>query len=149
MSQTLYIMQGVPGSGKSSLAEKLQYIADIDNSAKCCWVVSTDDYFMEDGVYKFDPKKLGENHKKCYNRTIEFLSFGDSVVVDNTNIHAWEAREYVRFAVSKGIPVVFIRVTGDFKSTHNVPQATIDRMKQEIEDLSVEKCLRAISPFDA
>jgi tRNA uridine 5-carbamoylmethylation protein Kti12 len=61
--KTLYIMRGVPGSGKSTLAKQL---AEGDESK----IFSTDDYWMKDGTYQFDPKMLGNAHEwnqvSCY-----------------------------------------------------------------------------------
>jgi len=47
----LIIMQGHSSSGKSSFAR--QFAKDTDA------IISTDDYFMEDGIYKFDIEGLG------------------------------------------------------------------------------------------
>ena len=44
-------MRGLPGSGKSTLARK---IAD-----KTGLVYSTDDFFMINGEYVFEPKMIG------------------------------------------------------------------------------------------
>lgn len=132
--QTLYIMQGVPGSGKSTVAKAIK--GDYNPRIVIC---STDEYFYEGGVYKFDPSKLGEYHLKNLWRAIDFMEKGFSVIVDNTNIRAKDCKNYVAHALRLGMSVQFIRVTGNFQSIHGVPQATIDRMKASMEDLSIEK----------
>lgn len=136
MSQTLYVMQGIPGSGKSTLAKMI--FDSILSSGGACVICSTDNLFMVDGVYKFNPSKLGEYHSINLERSKEYMDQGYSVIVDNTNIYRKHCKPYVSYAVSKGIPVVFIRVEGRFKSIHGVPQHVIDKMNFEMEILDIE-----------
>lgn len=110
LAQTLYIMQGVPGSGKSTIAHRL-----------CALVCSTDDYFMEYGEYKFNPTKLAYYHSLNIEKVIRNLDKGLSVVVDNTNIKKIHAKPYIDAAKARGIPVVIIRCHSKFQSIHNVP----------------------------
>lgn len=53
----LVIVRGAPGSGKSTFAK---------NQFPNHKVFATDDFFMVDGVYKYDKTKIGENHQKCF-----------------------------------------------------------------------------------
>lgn len=135
--QTLYILQGVPGSGKSTVAKVLW--RGTNNSLIC----STDDYFMKDDEYKFDPSKLGEYHEANLNKAKFALDEGATVIVDNTNIKRVHCQPYVYYAFAKNIPVVFIRVTGNFQSIHGVPDNVIQRMKREMEDLTLESVLNS------
>lgn len=130
----LIIMQGWPGSGKSTMARKLaeEYKAVIH---------STDDLFMENGVYNFIPEKLGVNHKQNQENACRSMSNGYNVIIDNTNIKAADCYAYVKHAVDLGIEVKFVRATGNWKSTHNVPDHAVERMKKQIEELTVEKVL--------
>jgi 16S rRNA (uracil1498-N3)-methyltransferase len=50
----IILFRGLPGSGKSSLAESL-----------CKIVYSADMFFEQDGNYNFDPTKLPDAHKWC------------------------------------------------------------------------------------
>lgn len=145
MSQTLYVLQGIPGSGKSWLA-MLMFRA-MGMLAEVC---STDWYFSnpETGVYEFDPKKLGVNHQKNYERACAAMNEGKTVILDNTNIHCWECRDYVRHAQSLGMSVVFIRVTGNFKSIHGVPTEAIERMRGSMENLTLESVLASKKPWE-
>lgn len=83
-------MRGVSGTGKSTLAKKL---------GKNGVVLSTDDYFMKDGVYDFNPKNLGIYHKMNQEKTKECMEKGISpIVIDNTNSKEWEMKPYVMLA---------------------------------------------------
>ena len=140
-------MQGPPGGGKTSLARKL-HACSIGSASAETEICSTDDFhYNQNGIYQFDPSRIGEFHERNLQRTKQLLDAEHSVIVDNTNIHAWEAKPYVEHAVKKGIPVIFIRVDGNFKSIHGFPQDKIDKMRSEMENLTVESCLKAVRPF--
>lgn len=55
-------MRGLPGSGKSTKAKKIAGNEGV--------IYSTDDFFMINGKYTYDPKLIGENHEKNFKRTV-------------------------------------------------------------------------------
>lgn len=152
VKQTMYILQGPPGSGKSTLAEGLFHVAT--RAGHLCLVASTDDYFYRldpdarEVRYDYKADQAAEAHLWNQERVRRALTLGDSVVVDNTNIRAWEARPYVEMAVERGIPVVFIRLTADFGNVHGVPEEVVEGKRRSLEDLTVEKCLAARYPWE-
>lgn len=95
----LVIMRGVPGSGKSSLARKLQ-----GNGV----VLSTDDYFTNNyGDYYFDPRTLPEAHSWNQRRADrEMKASTNPIVIDNTNLEAWEMQPYVCMALRYQLLVI-------------------------------------------
>lgn len=138
MAATLYVMQGVPGSGKSTLAEIIRKSYDYLGN---CYICSTDDYFYLNGKYDFRPEMLEAYHKMNLDTAKRIMAAGYSAIIDNTNILRKHVKPYVEYAISLNIPVVFIRVTGDFKSIHGVPKHAIERMKAQMEDLTLESVL--------
>uniref|UniRef100_A0A8W8KSP8 Uncharacterized protein n=1 Tax=Magallana gigas TaxID=29159 RepID=A0A8W8KSP8_MAGGI len=58
-SKTVFIMRGVSGSGKSTIARAIQKVYP---SAVLC---SADDYFMREGEYHFSADDLESAHKYC------------------------------------------------------------------------------------
>lgn len=100
------ILSGVSGSGKSTMARALW---NELTPGTYCKVVSADDFFMVEGTYKFDPKKLSDAHGKCFRDFIAALSSNegfkpeyDLVVVDNTNTTTAEVSPYILGAQAYG-----------------------------------------------
>ena len=69
MNKTVYIMRGVPGSGKSTIARKLAHGATADEVMNLTpfhgTVVSADDFFLRNGEYRYNPKEIGIAHSYC------------------------------------------------------------------------------------
>lgn len=100
---TLYIIRGLPGTGKSTLARTLAPGANF----------AADDFFEVDGEYRFDPSKLGEAHNQCARNVKNALLNGKSaidngiiesvsVAVANTFSCRWEYEPYVNMAKKIG-----------------------------------------------
>lgn len=122
---TLTLIRGVPGSGKTTKAQQLlKYDRDLCH-------FEADMYFTTDGVYTFNPRLLGEAHAWCLKETRKALSKGLDVVVSNTFSHRWELNPYLEAAVDFNADVKYIICTGHFKNTHNVPEEVVERMRAE------------------
>src|SRR5690606_1663060 len=91
VDRKLILMRGLPGSGKSTLAQEL---AGDDGQ-----IHSTDDLFMIDGKYQFNPDLLSLNHAKNVENVSHAMQRGVTpIVVDNTNTRAYEMKQYVLLA---------------------------------------------------
>jgi predicted kinase len=138
-AQTLFILQGAPGSGKSTLARRLLDL--VPNLV----VASADDYFVnEKGQYVFDATLLSKAHGDCRLVARGGLVRGSSVVVDNTNIFARHAAPYVEMAAARGIPIVYIRCTGEYGNVHGVPEDRVKYVRSQMEELTTALCLEEI-----
>ena len=122
--KTLYIVRGLPGSGKSSLAKKLTEV-----------VYSADDFFTnKKGEYNFNAKLLGKAHEWCWGKVRDAMFIGaNAVAVANTFTQAWEAEKYYQIAEEYGYSVFVIECQNDFGNVHDVPQESIDAMKERWE----------------
>ncbi len=140
----LILMHGCPGSGKSTLAKKI-----YDQAIKAgltSVILSTDNLFMVDGVYKFDPSKLKLYHKLNQNVAEESIRAGiDVVIIDNTNTTASECRPYVTMAImdSNDYCVHLMEPVTEWRydleelvkrNTHNVPRESIQKMLDRWQD---------------
>lgn len=123
---TLYLMQGLPGSGKSYHAKQIA----AESGAV---VYSADDfpglytYGEPGGPPVFDRTLLGPAHGACFACVVAALQMGRSVVVDNTNTTALELAPYILAAQAYGAAPVVVRVERDpsvafDKNTHGIPK---------------------------
>jgi predicted kinase len=128
--KSLYIIRGVPGAGKSTLAKTL--VGDKDYCHR-----EADMYFIDgEGNYKFDPTKLKEAHEWC-REEIEFVMKYEHpvVVVSNTFTREWEMQPYVDLANTYGYRVFSIIVENRHGngSLHGVPEEAVENMKKRFE----------------
>lgn len=123
---TLYLIRGIPGSGKSSLARVLLANQVVDDC------IEADDYFVNDGVYMFNPYKLKGAHAWCQDRTRVILGRGYNLAVSNTSTTEQEVETYRKIAEecnAKFISLVVENRHGG-ENIHNVPEEKIQQMKK-------------------
>ena len=124
---TLYLIRGIPGSGKTTLAVNLPMIMEYPTV-----VLEADRYFINSsGVYEFDPSKLSEAHNDCYSRAIENLIEGRDVIVSNTSTTEKEVQRYQKLAEELGVNFVSLIVENRHggKNVHGVPEDKVQQMK--------------------
>ena len=123
----LYLVRGLPSSGKSSLVKRLKTIFHDHFEA--------DMFFMGDRKYEFDASKLSHAHKWCQDAAEQSISYGIDTYVSNTFTTTSELKPYFEIAKKYGAKVQVIKVESNFeKNDHNVPQTTIDKMKGRFND---------------
>ena len=134
VDRTVFIMRGVPGSGKSTVA------LGIARSLSSYAIHSTDDLCMVDGEYKFDIELAGERHEQNYQNFLVSLQKGlPYVIVDNTNVKVKQYAPYVEAAQAADYAVVFVELhhpdldVAVERNTHGVPREIINQMMLEWE----------------
>lgn len=127
--KTLIILRGLPGSGKSTVAELLSENGKYP-------VCTADDFFMKDGEYKFNPAQLGLAHGWCQKKAGEAMRRGDEkIIIANTNTTEREFKPYVEIAEEYGYMVICLVVENRHsgKNVHNVPEDRIQIMKERFD----------------
>lgn len=126
-------MRGVSGSGKST------YIRDHLPGAYVC---SADHFFIgTDGVYRFNPTKLGEAHRWCYRKFLTALSdWRELIVVDNTNTQLFEFYGYIQLAWAHDYEVSAVRMDTPVelaaaRNLHGVPAAGVEAMAARFQTI--------------
>lgn len=123
---TLYLIRGIPGSGKSSLARILLANQVVDDC------IEADDYFVNDGLYLFNPYKLKEAHKWCQDRTKVILGRGYNLAVSNTSTTEQEVETYRKIAEECNAKFISLIVENRHggENIHNVPEEKLQQMKK-------------------
>ena len=124
----LYLIRGLPGSGKSDLADSLGLP-----------VYSADDFFYElgKGTYAYDPSRIKEAHEACQNNTRLSLQVKEGAVVANTFAKRWELEPYINMAREFGVRLTIMDLfDGGLtdeqlaeRNLHDVPAIKISQMR--------------------
>ena len=123
----LLILRGLPGAGKSTFASYLKKMYGFK-------VVEADQYMMENGQYKFDPKKLGWAHNQCKEAVRQYIQEDECIVVSNTNTQRWEMQPYIDMATAAYYIVKEHTLHTNFGNIHGVPEEKVEIMRKRWED---------------
>jgi predicted kinase len=138
-------MQGIPGSGKSFLAQ--QIAASAERSA----IFSADDYFQTPDGYVHDVRKLGAAHAwndaRLEARLAASAAAGldDLLILDNTNLLRRDVQRVLGIAARYGATVRVEKVDTPIEvclarnaarsADRRVPEQTVRRMATRAQEL--------------
>lgn len=129
----LYIIRGAPGSGKTTLAQRMKASGMVQQRFEA------DMFMTENGFYRYNKSRIAECHAKCFEGVTSALLMRDDVAVSNTFTRLWEMKPYLDFCAEKGIQVTVIRLEGQFENVHNVPEEKVKEMRDRIEPYGVKE----------
>ena len=128
--KTLFILRGLPGSGKTTLAKSIGAVH-----------FEADMYFMVGNEYKFDVTKLKQAHAWCQDQVKFSMKRADKTIgdlrisVSNTFTQEWEMEPYFEMAKQYGFKVFTLIVENRHGGVnqHEVPEDKIELMKNRFE----------------
>jgi adenylate kinase family enzyme len=135
---TILIERGLPGVGKSTLAEVLKLIH------KDSLVLSSDDYFYDSvtKTHNFDKEKIKEAHEWNFDRFKKAIEDQvPNIIVDNSNIKAYHYHHYLDYGQRHNYLVAVVTIPHNDvsdkelteRNIHGVSRETIRRMRKEFE----------------
>jgi predicted kinase len=134
MNGVLFLVRGLPGSGKTSFATA------IWNDYAVC---EADKFFYDkEGNYNFDPSKLKEAHAWCKNEVETRMKdhqdnqqYYPEIAVSNTFTQEWEMEDYFKLAEKYGYKVVSLIIENRHggQNVHGVPEDKLQIMKSRFQ----------------
>lgn len=119
----LVLVRGLPGSGKSTFAATL--------TASGYLHLEADQFFVVDGVYRYDASRIRDAHRWCQEQARSALAQGRRVVVANTFTRLDEMRPYLQLSAA----TIVIRASGEWRNVHDVPVDVFGRMRDRWEGI--------------
>ena len=103
--------------------------------------IEADQYFVENGEYKFDATKIKLAHNYCQTQTQAWMQHDgeqinvNRIVVSNTFTQEWEMDAYYKLAETYGYRVYSIIVENRHSgiNEHGVPTDKLEQMKNRFE----------------
>lgn len=125
---SLYIIRGLPGSGKTTFWNVLRDAGLVRH------VFAADDWMVDEhGEYRFNASRLKFCHDQCRDATTQALMRGLSVAVCNTFTRIWEMQPYINAARNLNARLVVLTCEGDHGNVHGVPADKIWEMRERFE----------------
>lgn len=138
--KTVIALASPSGGGKSTVAKNMAIDLVRYNTIG---IYSTDDFFIQDGIYLFDVHRLGQAHKWNFDRFIKALENStDTIIIDNTNLSFSEFRPYMKEAFKHEynfelltLPALLVEEYLLYNK-HGVPKETIIRQVEKFSKLN-------------
>ena len=134
MDGILFLVRGLPGSGKTTFANH------IWNEYAVC---EADKFFYDkEGNYNFDASKIKDAHAWCRNEVETRMKdhqinqqYYPEIVVSNTFTQEWEMKDYYELAEKYGYKVVSLIIENrhNGKNVHGVPDDKLEIMRNRFE----------------
>lgn len=134
----MIIIRGLPGSGKTTEAEKLAREMK-DNKVPVAHFEADMFHMRYDDaerryVYRYNPDMKIVAHRWCERMIADAMEDGRNIIVSNTFSQYWEMIPYLTLARDFGYRVEVITCRGIFPNVHGVPEDVILKMRDRWED---------------
>ena len=127
----LYIVRGLPGSGKSTFAHSKRFAGAL--------VLENDMYHIRDGVYVYQKENMPDAINWCMTACRYALLHHMDCVVSNTFTKCLYIRQYADLANYMNTQYKVFKCVGHWNNVHNVPSPVLDAMNKQWEDWQGEE----------
>ena len=125
----LYLIRGLPGSGKSTFAATIAAALQCDH-----W--EHDQYlYTDEGEYVWTESRMAYAYRQCLRDTEATMERGQPVVVPNVFPTAKSLKNYRKLAEKYGYQVTYIVVENrrGGQNIHNVPEDALKGMREAFQ----------------
>lgn len=132
-NNSLILLRGLPGSGKTTLAKVLSEEGKYP-------LYSVDDYFTntETGEYLFDYKNNQYAYKQCQEQTEHSMQLkAKKIIVHNTFTMDWELEPYFKLAAMHNYSL-FVATVENYHGTGNVHDVNSEQLQKMAEKYKVK-----------
>lgn len=125
----LYLIRGLPGSGKSTFA------ATLADSLDCNHYEHDQYLFTEEGEYLWTEKRMAYAFRQCLRDTEATMIEGEPVVVSNVFPTGRAMKNYRKLAEKYGYRITYIVVENrrGGVNIHNVPEEALADMRKAFQ----------------
>lgn len=120
-------------NGKTTYAKSIR-TKYANQGVKSAHYEADDSMHDENGIYRFDSKKLKGAHEFCQ-ACCDSAMFANVkvVIVSNTFTRKWEMQPYLDMAERYGYQVETVIMTGNYENVHGVPTKVVEKQKERFE----------------
>ncbi|AGH32208.1 ATPase [Vibrio phage 11895-B1] len=132
MTKTLWILRGLPSSGKTTLAKTLE-----DSLPNAIAYAADDFHYDDEGNYNWKPENIHKAHKWCQDSVMVVMEAKvGNIIVHNTNTSEREITPYIELAEEYDYKVVslIIEKHHNNSNSHNVPEEVVDKMEERLRN---------------
>jgi predicted kinase len=132
MTKTLFLLRGLPSSGKTTLAKTLE--VSLPNAIA---YAADDFHYDENGNYNWKPDNVHKAHVWCQHCVMKVMEVGaENIIVHNTNTSEREMKPYLELAEEYGYNVTSLIVEKRHENlnSHNVPEEVVDKMENRLRN---------------
>lgn len=127
----LVLIGGLPGSGKTTLAESIREFCFLQNSIPLP-MNEADRFFENETGYHYDNRWIKDAHEYCRSNTAKLLHDKRSCIVSNTLTSDREIHPYIELVKKADARIIFVRMNTQYKGEHGVPEEAVERMRNRM-----------------